>query len=37
MLAVLELFRHDYQQQVGGMYTEGFMKPLITGFPFIHH
>ena len=31
MLAMLELFRHDAQQLVGGMYTEGAMKPLITG------
>ena len=36
MLAVLELFRHDAQQLVGGMYTEGNMAPLITGLPFLY-
>ena len=37
MLAVLELLRHDAQQLVGGMYTEGAMKPLITGLPFLYN
>ena len=36
MLAVLELFRHDAQQLVGGMDTEGNMAPLITGLPFLY-
>ena len=37
MLAVLELFRHDSQQLVGGMYADdAVMKPLITGLPFLY-
>ena len=37
MLAVLELFRHDSQELVGGMYADdAVMKPLITGLPFLY-
>jgi hypothetical protein len=36
MLATLELLRHDSQQLVGGMYTEGTMSHLITGFPWLY-
>ena len=37
MLAVLELFRHDSQMLIGGMYTgDATMGPLITGLPFLY-
>jgi len=37
MLAMLELFRHDSQQLVGGMYADdATMAPLITGLPFLY-
>jgi Chlorophyll A-B binding protein len=37
MLAVLELFRHDSQQLIGGMYQDdATMSPLITGLPFLY-
>ena len=37
MLAVLELFRHDSQMIVGGMYAgDETMGKLITGLPFIY-
>jgi len=37
MLAVLELFRHDSQMIVGGMYAgDATMGNLITGLPFIY-
>ena len=37
MLAVLELFRHDAQQLVGGMYAgDAVMGRMITGLPFIY-
>ena len=36
MLAVLELFRHDSQMLVGGMYTgDATMGNLVTGLPFL--
>ena len=37
MVAMLELFRHDSQQLVGGMYQDdAIMSPLITGLPFLY-
>ena len=38
MIAVLELFRHDSQMLVGGMYADdAVMSPLITGLPFLYN
>ena len=38
MLAVLELFRHDSQMLIGGMYAgDATMGKLITGLPFLYN